>query len=514
MNAIDPNATVVTFQATALAAASSMSLAQAYQTIGDVIAAGQLPQALTITDQLLDQHPQYLPLLWMKAYILDLQGVDLTLRLAFCDKALALDSQHQNFLLMKGDLLRKLERHEASIDHLDASIALHPNSWELYFSLGLSLLESGNSDRAELAFREVLKKNKQCAAAWFQLIGISKFSRKDLDKMQLLLKKKTTAAGDAAQLGFAIAAYWRQLGEVGREMQSLKRANDQQKSVKPFDTLHNQSVIAKTIDQFDAAYLDAVTAPVVADYSADNAVPLFIVGMPRSGSTLLEQMLAQHDQVTATGESCLLERCLSITDARAGYGPMRPALLPELGEASLQQFIQAYQQHIANAISTPVYVDKSLDNYRIIGLILTLFSNARIMVLERNPLDILLSCYQNSFNDLAYTSDLEALADYYISYRQLLQHWREQFADRLITVRYEHLVAEPEAELKRLCEYCGLSWDAGMLDFYRSEKAVNTVSRLQIRQPVYGSSVERWKPYRKLLQPAIGKLRAAGLLSE
>ena len=190
MNTIDPNATVVTFRATAFTSPSSLSLAQAYQTIADLISAGQLPQALTITDQLLDQQPQYLPLLWMKAYILDLQGVDLNVRLQLCDSALALDSQHQNFLLMKGDLLRKLERHDQAINHLDGGIALHPNSWELHFSLGLSLVESGDTERAALAFREVIKKNKQCAAAWFQLIGITQFSRKDLDKMQLLLKKK------------------------------------------------------------------------------------------------------------------------------------------------------------------------------------------------------------------------------------------------------------------------------------------------------------------------------------
>ena len=512
MNTIDPNATVVTFRATAFTSPSSLSLAQAYQTIADLISAGQLPQALTITDQLLDQQPQYLPLLWMKAYILDLQGVDLNVRLQLCDSALALDSQHQNFLLMKGDLLRKLERHDQAINHLDGGIALHPNSWELHFSLGLSLVESGDTERAALAFREVIKKNKQCAAAWFQLIGITQFSRKDLDKMQLLLKKKSTSATDAAQLGFAIAAYWRQLGELPREMQSLKRANDQQQKVKPFDTLHNQRVIAQTIQQFDAGYFEGYLNRYAEYCAVDSPMPIFIVGMPRSGSTMLEQMLAQHAEVTATGESCLLERCLSVTDSRMGYGPIRPALLPELNNASVVQFMRAYQDYIGGVVSTPVYVDKSLDNYRIIGLILSLFANAKVVVLERNPLDTILSCYQNSFNDLAYTSDLEALADYYIAYRRLIAHWGEQFGSGFITMQYEQLVAEPEVELKRLCVFCELPWDSGMLDFYRSEKAVNTVSRLQIRQPVYGSSVKRWKPYRKLLMPAIRKLQDAGLL--
>lgn len=512
MNDTNPQTVAVQFKDSALSVMRSSTLASAYQLIGDTIAAGDPQRALYITDQLLLQHGEYMPLLWMKAYILEVQGIDWNYRLQFCEQALAIDPQHFELCLMKGDLLRKLARHQESIDWYQDGLALHTDRWELYTGLGITLNETTATQRAEAVFRKALALNKHNATAWFQLIGITDFSRKDLNQMQAALKKKTTSTSDKAQVAFAIAAYWRKLADVDSEIHYLKLANENKAAGQVYDAAANKQLIQQAIEQFDKKTFDRVSALIEQHQSDLSSKAIFIVGMPRSGSTMLEQMLAQQPDMTSTGESCLLEICLSQTSDRKNLAPMRPSLIPALSEQSIIEFRQNYEQRISTAVNTPVYSDKSLDNYRVVGLIKAAFPEAKIISIERHPLDIILSCYQNSFGDVPYSNKLSDLTKYYISYRKLMAHWQSILEQPFLSVQYEQLVADPESHTKQICQYCELEWRQEMLDFHLNKAAVNTVSKQQVRSPIYATSVSRWKPYGKLLQPVIRKLEAEGYL--
>lgn len=512
MNDINPQTVAVQYKDSALSVMRSSTLAVAYQLIGDTLAAGDSQRALYITEQLLLQHGEYVPLLWMKAYILEVQGIDWNHRLQFCEQALAIDPQHFEFCLMKGDLLRKLARHHESIDWYQACLAFYPDRWELYTSLGITLNETTETQRAEAVFRKALALNKYNAIAWFQLIGITEFSRQDLNQMQASLKKKNISPSDKAQIAFAIAAYWRKLANVESEAHYLKMANEIQAVGQNYNAAANKQIIQQTIEQFDRSTFEKISSLIEKTQSELSSKAIFIVGMPRSGSTMLEQMLAQQPDMTSTGESCLLEICLSQTSNRKNLASMRPSLIPALSEQSIIEFRQNYEQRISTAVTTPVYSDKSLDNYRIVGLIKAAFPESKIISIERHPLDIILSCYQNSFGDVAYSNKLSDLTKYYINYRKLMAHWQSVFEQPFLSVQYEQLVADPETQAKQICEYCELDWRPEMLDFHLNKAAVNTVSKQQVRSPIYATSVSRWKPYEKLLQPVIRKLEAEGYL--
>ncbi len=505
---------MVRFKRKADGFAEQMSLEDAYRLVGNLIAAEPQP-ALFITDQLIEQHPQNMPLQWMKAYILEALSAEYEYSLAFCEKALDIDDSHIQLAQMKGDLLRKLGRHQDSIDWLTSCLQNFPNSWEIHMTLGMCFLETGQSSEAETEMRTALKFNKHCVYAWFSLIGISRFSRRDLNQMLATKNKKASVFrnSDLAHLNFAIAAYWRQQGDMQREVDLLHQANGCTKRDAHYDSAQDQQRASDHIESFDRTYFQQQSTNFSGLVNRELPKPIFIVGMPRCGSTLLEQILSSHPKIVATGESCVVETSLSRVLSRADNFSLKPSMLPMLDKASLHQFTSEYNKLVAKLVTPDaIYTDKSLDNFRVIGLLKSIFPEAKIIDMTRHPLDIILSCYQSGFYDVPYASDLTFLAEYYVSYRKIMKHWESVFEQPFLKVKYSELVSNTEQEVRRLCDYCEVDWDPAMLKFTSSANNVNTMSRTQVRKGMYSSSVNRWKPYRKMLQPAIDVLKKEGLL--
>lgn len=514
MTSTKPQQITVQFQPSPSLPPQVASLAEAYALLDKLVAGGALQQALSLCEQLLPQQPQAIALLWMKAYLQETLSTDMEERLAFCRRALQVDDSHIELSQMVGDLLRRLGRHREAIDWLLQCSKRLGKSWQIWLSLGQCYLEIGEGEQAVAALRKTLKCNRHVAAAWFDLIGIAAFSRSDLTQMLATRKRKGLSLREMAHLDFSIAAYWRQQGDVSRESQFLARANAAQRKERPFDSAADQQLLAEHLQHCDREYFQPIKAALGASAPADELRPIFIVGMPRCGSTLVERILSSHSDVVATGESSLVELSLSRSTARIGLVDHRPSMLPLLDEKSLQQFSSFYADQIAQTVASARYTDKSLDNHRVIGLLLSCFPGARIIDMQRHPLDIFLSCYQNAFYGVPYTNDLSAMAHYYIGYRKMMQHWQQCFDNPFIELHYEALVADPEVGIRRLCSDCGLDWQPAMLDFHHQEGAVNTVSRAQVRKKMYRDSVARWQPYRTLLQPAIEILEREGFLPE
>lgn len=236
--------------------------------------------------------------------------------------------------------------------------------------------------------------------------------------------------------------------------------------------------------------------------------PVFIVGMPRSGTTLVEQILSCHDQVFGAGE------LMDIGNTASNFGFRRDMPVPPLEhfESLPREFYDKeandYLSRIASLSSNEARViDKMPGNFFYLGLIQLIFPGARIIHVQRDARDTCLSCYFTDFNGIhEYAYSLENLGHYYNEYQRLMQHWRDSLTIPFMDVRYEELVADVEGVSRRLVDFCGLDWDPKVLDFYKSERMINTASYQQVKKPIYTSSIARWKYYEAHLEPLFNAL--------
>lgn len=241
-----------------------------------------------------------------------------------------------------------------------------------------------------------------------------------------------------------------------------------------------------------------------------SKVPIFILGMPRSGTTLVEQIIASHPDVFGAGElSYLIQIVQQASPIIHGKG--FPADIASLSPAVLTQYGQEYITSISALAPKAKHItDKMPANYLLMGLIPLMLPNAKIIHVKRDPIDTCLSCFTRLFNDpQSATYELKELALHYQNYLKLMDHWRNVMPpDQFIEVQYEDVVKDTEAQAKRLIQYCQLKWDKRCLDFYKNERPIRTASVTQVRQPVYDSSINRWRDYEKFLTPLINILRS------
>jgi hypothetical protein len=242
-----------------------------------------------------------------------------------------------------------------------------------------------------------------------------------------------------------------------------------------------------------------------------SEIPVFVIGMPRSGTTLVEQIIARHPDAAGAGE---IDRLWKVGRGSHYYEPSGKFLVTidaDTAQATSvgRKYIELLQFFGPNARRV---VDKMPHNFELLGLIALILPKARIVHLRRNPIDTCLSCYQTRLNELhAYARDLDTLGQYYRQYARLMGHWREVLPLRFIDLDYEALTQDFETEVRRLIDFLDLPWDPACLSFHERTAAVRTFSRNQVRNPIYRTSVGRWRHYEKELQPLIAAL---GILAE
>ncbi|MBL4666004.1 MAG: sulfotransferase [Sneathiella sp.] len=239
-----------------------------------------------------------------------------------------------------------------------------------------------------------------------------------------------------------------------------------------------------------------------------NGCPISIVGMSRSGTTLVEQILDSHSEVFGAGELKTADRSFAklklLKDIIPSDPEMRKAVCSDFtkrGEFYLEQ-VQKLAPNVRRI------VDKLPFNFKQIGLLHLILPNAKIIHCQRNPIDTCLSNFKILFADsMDFTYDFEELGRYYLAYKELMDHWEAIFPNKILTVQYEDVVADVEGQAKRIVEHCDLSWEDGCLDFYKSKRAVHTASATQVRQPIYTSSVGKWQRYGDTINPLIDALK-------
>jgi tetratricopeptide (TPR) repeat protein len=404
-----------------------------------------------------------------------------------------------------GDCLAKLDRYDQAIEQIDKALAIDPENAEAYFNRGVCLQAVGSFDEAVESHRRALVLKPDLVEAAYNLVLISSESldSNELEKLVSLTNDKSLDQQARINLHFTLAKTYKDRGSCNEAFAQLRAGNDLKARDNPFRPEIYEDYIERVIATFDAEFFETHRG-----FGLDSELPVFIVGMPRSGSTLVEQIISSHPCAYGAGElndmrilvKRLPEIMKSTRDEPECVAELSPVLARQLASEHLDKLYQL-------SAGVDRVCDKMLGNFLKLGLIYLLFPRARIIHCMRNPLDMGLSCYFHNFaRGLRFTYNLEHLGFAYRGYRKLMEHWRKVLPMPVLEMPYEQVVAGQEQASRELIEFCGLDWDSRCLDFHRQSRGVKTASFWQVRQPLYNSSVGQWRDYEQQLAPLIEAL--------
>jgi tetratricopeptide (TPR) repeat protein len=423
------------------------------------------------------------------------------------NKALAINPRLANAWFGRGKALQELNRPAEALSDYEKGLALEPDKAEAHDWKGAALLELGHFAEANVAIERAIDLGPKRGSFYFTLAFSKKFSSGDrrLQSMEELAQEMPSLPTDEQVcLHFALAKAFQDIGDHERSFRHFLDGNALKRKHLEYDEAATLEVLERTRQAFSVDVLRDRRAR-----GDPSSLPVFILGMPRSGSTLVEQILASHPRVFGAGEIGDLYHCL--TDLG---GPLEEARYsPEaVSRASNEDFARLGASYVGRirrlAPAAARITNKTTENFRLVGLIILALPNARIIHTRRDPTDTCLSCFSHLFGEhLPYTFDLGELGRYYCAYEAMMAHWRVALPQNLmLEVQYEEVVADLETQARRVIAHCGLEWDSRCLDFHQTARPVRTSSVTQVRQPIYKSAMGRWRPYEKHLKPLIAEL--------
>lgn len=390
-----------------------------------------------------------------------------------------------------GIALDELGRPREAISSYEKALQLKPDYAEAHHNLGFALQELGKTDEAAARFRKALELNPGYASAHLHLSMLRPDSEQE-KAITGLLQNPSLADNDAALCRFALGNVCNHAQQFDRAFDHFRQANDLKRRL----VSHDPAAFSRYVDRLIATFTPELVRAKGASGS-DSRLPVFIVGLPRSGTTLVEQILSSHPGVHGAGELESIGGIQARITARAGIGMSYPECMGQCDAALLKESAGEYLKELAALSPGAARIsNKDLGNFHRLGLIAILFPGARIIHCRRDPLDTCVSIYFTHFaRGGEFSFDLEELGRYYLDYRRLMQHWQQLLPDNLLPVQYEDLVRDQEAISRSLVEHIGLEWDDACLEFHQNERPVRTTSSAQVRQPVYTGSIGRWRRY-------------------
>lgn len=392
-------------------------------------------------------------------------------------------------------VLRQLGRTKDAREQIEEAIRYNPEEVDGHLSLALTLRQEGKTDLAIDRLEQLLAVKPACGAAYHHIALIEPTPR-IRPRIENLLATDPPKE-DAIHCHFALGNVADANGAFDRAFCHYETANSLHRQSVLYEPEGNTQLFERLMATYSNSFFECKRT-----LGNPSRLPVFIVGMPRSGTTLVEQILASHRSMHGAGE---LESMAGVNHAIARrFGDSQPA--PEcmrlIDTETVKEFSALYLAELRlRSSSAKRVIDKLPGNFVRIGLIKTLFPNAYVVHCTRSPPDTCLSLYFHYFQALACSFDLAELGRYYVDYRRLMAYWHDLFPGEIFEVRYEELVAEPERIGRRLLDYLELEWDEGCLAFHKNPRSVMSPSNLQVRRPIFGTSIGRWRRYEKHLQP-------------
>jgi tetratricopeptide (TPR) repeat protein len=406
-----------------------------------------------------------------------------------------------------GLALANLERFDDAEVEYRQAIKVDPRCAGAYNNLGILLKEKGRLTEAREAFERAIDLEPTNFACYDNLAAVRPFVAGDRYLSALETAAHHSAAvstADQIHLNFALAKAYDALGLAERAFRHLLKANGLMREQTPYDEADTLGRMARLRQLISREFIQARQG-----CGGPSSVPVFIVGMTRSGTTLIEQILASHPQIFGAGELQLLDQLAGSIRKLVPGVPAFPEMMRDLSPEHFRQLGLLYADRLGQRAPTAKrIVDKMTVNFLFVGLIHLALPNATIIHAVRDPVDTCVSCFSTHFTrGHEHTCDLAELGRYYRHYRDLMTHWHDVLPPgRILDVRYEELVADLEGVSRCLVSHCGLAWDARCLDFYRTERQICTASATQVRKPIYRDSVGRWRKYESFLGPLIAEL--------
>jgi tetratricopeptide (TPR) repeat protein len=423
------------------------------------------------------------------------------------ERLLASEPRDLNYLGLKIQTMRFFGQHDAARGLLQQLMAEHPDVAELLLSYGHLLREIGDQVGAIKAYRQALSIQPGMSEAWWSLADMKTvhLTAEDRDAIEVLASKAMPGEG-RAQLEFTLGKLYEDAGMYAKSFEHYARGNSAHRSTIFFIPDELTQSVQRSKDLFTPQFFAERSG-----WGSDSADPIFVLGVPRSGSTLLEQILASHSQVEGTRELPDVPNMVHelIAKAIATGGPFYPNVVGTLSRAALEAFAERYlrRTRVHRPLGLARFVDKMPGNFVHIGLIHLMFPRATIIDARRHPMACCFSCYRQLFGrGQPFTYDQQELGMHYRDYCELMEHFDAVLPGRVYRVYYEQLVADPETEVRRLLEHAGLPFEPGCLRFYENRRAVTTISSEQVRRPINADAVEQWRNFEPWLGPLAATL--------
>ena len=409
--------------------------------------------------------------------------------------------------MLKASIVARLGEHDEAMALYEGLLARFPRQPKAWMSYGHVLKTVGRATDGVAAYRHAVEQAPQLGEAWWSLANLKthRFSADDVAVMRAQLTRSDLSDDDRLHLEFALAKALEDEGAFAAAFEAYGRGNDIRKAqLRHFgDDSHDKAERGRRF--FDAAFFEARQA-----WGCPAADPIFIVGLPRAGSTLVEQILASHSQVEGTMELPDLLAIVRGLDKTKG-APERglyPEALAKLSPETALELGERYLEttRIHRRMGRPRFIDKLPNNWLHVGLIQLILPNATIIDARRHPLGCCLSGYKQHFaRGQSFTYDLAGIGGYYRDYVALMARYDAVLPGRVHRVIYERMVADTETEVRALLAHAGLPFEEACLRFWTNERAVRTASSEQVRQPIFGEAVDHWRNF----EPWLGPLKEA-----
>lgn len=410
------------------------------------------------------------------------------------------------YLDLAGQAYTRLGRYDAAWPLYEKALELQPNVEPIEVNMATCAVYLGKTRRAQEIFRKLLKKHPDHQRFHYELAQLARADNDRHVKQMLAVLKKAPA--DPTQNIFLYYALGKELEDLGRWDESFdyyRRGGDAARSTMNYDVAADVATIDRIIEVCSGDWLADAPGEAVFDNT-----PIFVVGLPRTGTTLTERILSSHSQVESIGETQVLHMLLRRASGIETGGELTADVVAGASAAAAGDIAAEYMDAVAYRLDgARFFIDKLPENILNLGFVAKAWPDARMVHLRRHPMDACFAMYKQSYFRFAY--NLDDLAEYYLAYDRLSRHWRKTLGERVIELEYEQLVANQEAETRRLLERLGLDFEQACLDFDRNVAPVATASSVQVREKAHTRSVGKWQRYAQQLEPLRQRLKAGGV---
>jgi len=435
------------------------------------------------------------------------------------DKAISIDNRLAHSYVMRGNILTKAQQLDEAVKAYDQALEVNPNNAGALSGKGHVLKTIGRQAESIAAYRRCIQAHPPFGEAYWSLANLKtfEFEPEEVAVMKRMVENPNLADEPRVNFFLSLGKHFENEGEYDTAFDYYRRGNELRRKHEVYDPVQTEVIHDRIIEVFSHEFFQQRLG-----WGDPDDAPILVVGLPRSGSTLIEQILASHSQVEGTMELPDLSRTIGELNKRVrprgkrlaenAEADQRPPEYPEavldLSAEEAAELGAGYLQMTQRYRSgKPYFIDKMPNNFPSIGFLQLILPNAKVINARRHPLDSCLGSYkQLFFKGQSFTYDQFELGDYYLQYQRIMDHWHQALPGQVLDVHYEEMVTDTEAQTRRMLDYLGLPFEEACLRFYETERAVNTASSEQVRQPIYTKAINFWRNYEAHLDELIETL--------